>query len=98
MIAACLEAYRVTRDEAWTQRARLVFEWFLGRNDLGVPLHDPKTGGCRDGLHTNRVNQNQGAESTLAYLVSLTEMRLALANGMQLVSLPDAGESNARAA
>ncbi len=55
----------------------MVFEWFLGRNDLGMPLYDPLTGACRDGLHANRVNQNQGAESTLAYLLSLSEMRLA---------------------
>jgi hypothetical protein len=48
----------------------------LGRNDLGLSLYDPKTGGCRDGLHTDRVNQNQGAESTLAYLIALSEMQL----------------------
>ena len=76
-VAACLEAYRITRDEYWQTKARVVYEWFLGRNDLGMPLYDVRTGGGRDGLHANRVNQNQGAESTLAALLALTEMRLA---------------------
>lgn len=76
MASACLEAHRITGDAYWAEKAWIVFEWFLGRNDLGVALHDPHTGACRDGLHTNRVNQNQGAESTLAYLLSLSEMRL----------------------
>ncbi len=75
--AACLEAFRITKDSFWQEKARTVFEWFLGRNDLGTPLYDPRTGGCRDGLHANRVNQNQGAESTLSALLALTEMRLA---------------------
>ena len=75
MISACLEAYRATSDDYWFDLARSAFEWFLGRNDLGSILYDPDTGGCRDGLHVDRVNQNQGAESTLAFLLSLAEMR-----------------------
>jgi glycosyltransferase involved in cell wall biosynthesis len=75
-ISACLEAYRSTNDAVWHEEARIAFEWFLGRNDLGLPLYDSKTGGCCDGLHVDRVNQNQGAESTLAYLMSLSEMEL----------------------
>jgi glycosyltransferase involved in cell wall biosynthesis len=75
-ISACLEAYRSTDDAIWHEEARLAFEWFLGRNDLGLSLYDSKTGGCRDGLHVDRVNQNQGAESTLAYLMALSEMEL----------------------
>jgi hypothetical protein len=74
MVSACLEAYRATHDDFWWREARRSFEWFLGRNDLGLPLHDPATGGCRDGLHHDRINENQGAESTLAYLLSLAEM------------------------
>ena len=83
MVSACLEAYRVTGDAYWAEKAGVVFEWFLGRNDLGIALYDPHTGACRDGLHTNRVNQNQGAESTLAYLLSLSEMRLAQARAAE---------------
>ena len=75
-VSACLEAYMATEDKRWYREASTAFEWFLGRNDLGLPLYDPATGGCRDGLHPDRVNQNQGAESTLAFLLALLEMRL----------------------
>ena len=74
MISACVEAYSLTRDEYWQRAARRCFEWFLGRNDLGQPLYDSSTGGCCDALHPDRVNQNQGAESSLAFLLSRTEM------------------------
>lgn len=77
MVAACLEARRATGDAAWTKEAKRAFEWFLGRNDIGLPLYDPGSGGCGDGLHFDRVNENQGAESTLAFLLSLAEMRFA---------------------
>lgn len=75
-VAACLEAFLSTKDDLWFSHAFRAFEWFLGRNDLGAPIYDSNSGGCRDGLHVDRVNQNQGAESTLAFLLSLTEMRL----------------------
>ena len=77
MVSACLEAYRGTGDQRWRKEARHAFEWFLGRNDLHLPIYDPTTGGCRDGLHPDRTNENQGAESTLAFLQSLLELRLA---------------------
>jgi glycosyltransferase involved in cell wall biosynthesis len=77
MVSACLEAQRITGEKYWHSEARRVFEWFLGRNDLHLPLYDPTTGGCRDGLHPDRPNENQGAESTLAFLQSLLELRLA---------------------
>lgn len=77
MVSACLEAYRVTSDKYWNNEARRAFEWFLGRNDLNLPIYDPTTGGCRDGLHPDRANENQGAESTLAFLQALLELRLA---------------------
>jgi glycosyltransferase involved in cell wall biosynthesis len=76
-VSACLEAYRCTEDAFWLREARRAFEWFLGRNDLGLPVYDGRTCGCCDGLHVDRVNQNQGAESTLAFLLALQEMRLA---------------------
>lgn len=76
-VSACLAAYRVTSDFRWYERAQLAFDWFIGWNDLGVELYSPQTGGCRDGLHVDRANGNQGAESTLAYLLSLAEMQLA---------------------
>jgi hypothetical protein len=76
-ISACLEAYRLTQDERWSDEAHCIFEWFLGKNDLQVPLYDASTGGCKDGLHPDRVNENQGAESTLSFLMALLEMQRA---------------------
>jgi len=75
MISACLDARRVTGDELWARRARHAFDWYLGQNELQQPVYDASTGGCRDGLHEDRVNENQGAESTLAFQLSLLEMR-----------------------
>jgi hypothetical protein len=76
MISASLEAYRVTTDVWWYQEAQRAFDWFLGWNDLGLEVYSSSTGGCRDALHVDRVNQNQGAESTLAFLLALAEMQL----------------------
>ena len=76
-ISACLEVYRLTEESHWLEEARRVFRWFLGKNDLQVPLFDASTGGCRDGLHPDRVNENQGAESTLSFLMALLEMQAA---------------------
>lgn len=75
MVSGCLEAYHATGDRFWHHEAKRAFEWFLGRNDLGIPLYDPNSGGCGDGLHRDRTNENQGAESTLAFHLSLAEMR-----------------------
>jgi len=67
----------MTEESQWLEEARRVFRWFLGKNDLQVPLYDESTGGCRDGLHPDRVNENQGAESTLSFLMALLEMQAA---------------------
>jgi hypothetical protein len=77
MVSACLGAFRLTQDAAWQTEARRAFEWFLGRNDLGLSLYDAVTGGCADGLHSDRVNENEGAESSLAFHISLAEMNYA---------------------
>ena len=74
-VSACLQAYRVTGDHRWRDAAWSAFNWFLGDNDLQLSLYDSETGGCRDGLHPDRANQNQGAESTLSFLMALLEMR-----------------------
>jgi glycosyltransferase involved in cell wall biosynthesis len=76
MLSACLEASRATDDKFWLESARMIFEWFLGRNDLGISLYNTQTGGCHDALHVDRINQNQGGESTLAFLLSLAEMHI----------------------
>jgi hypothetical protein len=75
MISACLDAHRATHEPIWYHTANEAFEWFLGRNALGIPVYDHISGGCRDGLHIDRLNENQGAESTLAFIHSLLEMQ-----------------------
>jgi hypothetical protein len=74
-VSACLQAYRLTREQFWLDEAWSAFRWFLGENDLSVPLYDAATGGCCDGLHPDRVNENQGAESTISFLMALLDMR-----------------------
>ncbi len=74
MIEACFEAYNVTRDIRYFDTARICFDWFLGKNDLGAPLYDLETAGCRDGLQPDGANHNQGADATLAWLQALTAM------------------------
>jgi glycosyltransferase involved in cell wall biosynthesis len=75
MVSASLEAGRLTGETQWAEHARRAFGWFLGQNHLQQALYDAATGGCRDGLHADRVNENQGAESTLSFLLALGEMR-----------------------
>jgi len=81
-ISACVQAYLLTKESHWHDEAWCAFRWFLGENDLQVPLYDAVTGGCRDGLHPDRVNENQGAESTLSFLMSLLDMQ-----GVEIASL-----------
>ena len=74
VVSACLEAYRTTGSGFWRTEAWRAFNWFSGDNDLQIALYDSATGGCRDGLHPDRANENQGAESTLSFLMALLEM------------------------
>ncbi len=75
LLEACIEAYNVTGGERWLVEARRCFDWFLGKNQLNKTLYDYETGGCRDGLQPGGVNENEGAESTLAWLLSLLAIR-----------------------
>lgn len=74
-IAACLEAFRTDGDARWLAGATSGYNWFLGENALGQAICIPETGACCDGMSPTRVNQNQGAESTLAWLTSQLNMR-----------------------
>jgi glycosyltransferase involved in cell wall biosynthesis len=74
-ISAFLAAAEAERRGAWPALADAAFAWFLGANDLAAVMVDPDTGGCRDGLHPDRPNENQGAESVLSYLLGLVDMR-----------------------
>jgi len=77
MVSASLDALRVSKDARWAHCGRSAFDWFLGYNHLRLSLYDASTGGCRDGLHVERLNENQGAESTLSFLTALLELRSA---------------------
>lgn len=74
-ISACLAAWRADDNNDWIFNAKRAFAWFLGNNDLSVPLVDIEMGSCCDGLHHDRPNQNRGAESVLSYLLGLCELR-----------------------
>ena len=74
LIEACAEAFLATKENSWLNEARRCLDWFLGRNDLNLPVYDFKTGGCHDGLEPHGLNQNMGAESSLAWLISLLTM------------------------
>ncbi|QDU34447.1 Glucose--fructose oxidoreductase precursor [Poriferisphaera corsica] len=76
MIHGCLTAAAMTKDSKWAKYAWNCFSWFTGRNDTGIPLYHPDTGGCQDGLEASGPNKNQGAESSLAYLLSVLELHL----------------------
>ncbi|MEX2573647.1 MAG: glycosyltransferase family 4 protein [Balneolaceae bacterium] len=76
LIEACIAAFQVNRDRYWLDQATMCFRWYLGQNDLHLPLYDVKTGGCRDGLESDGVNQNEGAESTLSWMLSLAALHL----------------------
>jgi len=75
LVEACSEAYFCTREKRWITRARQCLGWFLGSNDTHSVLYDYHTCGCRDGLHADGPNLNEGAESTLAWLISLLTVR-----------------------
>ena len=75
LLEACLEAARIDDEDNWTAEAWKCFNWFIGKNDLAIAVYDYQTGGCHDGLHANGVNGNEGAESTLAWLMSLLAIR-----------------------
>ena len=85
MVIAALDAYRVTGHERYLQAAKISFDWFFGRNALNVPLHDPVTGGCFDGLMPSGRNANQGSESTVSCLIAQIEMVPFLKDGMSLL-------------
>ena len=78
MVDACLQAESYTKDEKYGSYALKAFSWFTGDNDTGEPIYDFSTGGSRDGLMSGGVNLNQGAESTLSWLMSLHHLSLYL--------------------
>jgi hypothetical protein len=70
MVMMYHKAFIVTKNEIYRQKMLTAFSWFMGNNDLNIPLYDDETKGCCDGLEQHSVNRNQGAESTISYLLS----------------------------
>ncbi len=70
MVLMYMKAYEVSQEPALLEKMFMSYQWFLGENVLRVPLYDHETKGCCDGLQETALNRNQGAESTLAYLIS----------------------------
>jgi hypothetical protein len=85
-VLAFRTAYEVTQDRHYLLRMRNAFAWFLGANRLGLPIYDFATGGCRDGMGVSEPNQNQGAESTICFLMSLLATLQVAGEGMQSVT------------
>lgn len=71
MVDTCIDAFNYTGDQEWITYAYLCLNWYQGDNELHIPLYDHTTGGCRDGLQAQSANDNQGAESTLCWLMAL---------------------------
>ncbi|MEI7482115.1 MAG: hypothetical protein WCK75_07180 [Elusimicrobiota bacterium] len=70
MAEACATAYRVTGLAVYKDRALNSFEWFLGNNISGKPIYDAATGGSRDGLKESEINNNEGAESSIMFVIA----------------------------
>ncbi|HEY5610475.1 MAG TPA: glycosyl transferase family 1, partial [Thermoanaerobaculia bacterium] len=87
-VSACMHAFRTTGDHRWADHARSAFTWFLGQNQLQQSLYQPLSGGCRDALHADRLNENEGAESTLSFLLALMDMRADEMNWNRAMQLP----------
>jgi glycosyltransferase involved in cell wall biosynthesis len=96
-VSACLAARRAEPESEWASEARRAFAWFLGANDLDIPLVDIATGSCRDGLHADRANENRGGESILAYLIALAEIRCISSDESSVAQSASMHAANARA-
>ena len=97
-IEACADAYLATQDTVWARCARRFLDWFTGSNETRSMIYDYQTGGSRDGLHADGPNLNQGAESTLSWLISLmTTMKLERAVALNAPA-PDAEPATEEAA
>ena len=94
LVDAAAEAYRQTNDAYWVECATRCVEWFLGKNAVGVALYDFKTGGCRDGLTPQGANLNEGAESTLSWLLTAMTVQQLMTPEKELEeeSLQDVGD------
>ncbi len=74
MVMAFQSAYRTTYNTEYLKKMKIAFDWFLGENDLGIPMYDISSKGCSDGLIKGGASMNQGAESTISFLLALLAM------------------------
>lgn len=95
-ISACRAAWRADSDIGWRSDALRAFNWFLGGNDLSIPLADIETGSCSDGLHPDRANENRGGESVVSWLLALAETRALYRDGNHLVGSRSTREMHPR--
>lgn len=72
---AYIDAYKITGNEIWLDRAKTCFSWYCGKNSKNLSLIDAETGGCYDGIESDRLNLNQGAESIVSFWVACVEMK-----------------------
>ncbi len=70
MVDSAVEAYYATKNDSYVSLARRTFEWFLGKNSRNVVVYDAQTGGCCDGICAETLNANEGAESSVSYLLT----------------------------
>ena len=70
MVEAAVDAFYATKDKSYLKSLTTAFEWYLGRNSRKIQMYSPETGGCFDGLASEKVNMNQGAESSISYLLA----------------------------
>ncbi|MBI4260749.1 MAG: hypothetical protein HY658_09305 [Actinobacteria bacterium] len=96
MADACARAFAHTGDARFFDALRRAAGWFLGDNDIGVAVYDPATAGGFDGLELHGVNRNQGAESTLAFVATMTEARAPRGRGQAVRSRPAAASASRR--
>ena len=83
MVEAAMTAFRITGNKKYLKTARIAFNWFLGKNSQNVEVYNPKTGGCYDGITSQGTNLNQGAESTICYLMARLELENNMLNKIQ---------------
>jgi len=87
-VLAMHKFYDVFKDETYLRRMEISFNWFLGNNHLQQVIYNPRTGGCYDGLEESYVNLNQGAESTVSYLMARLTVEKILAE-KQIINLQE---------
>ncbi len=78
MVEGNIDAFYATGNERYARMAKVIFQWFLGKNTQNVMVYNPKTAGCFDGVTPEKVNMNQGGESSISYLIArlkLEELR-----------------------